>query len=312
MGGNNINNKIELLDIIEKKILISDGAMGTTLFSAGITAHPDSLNINSNYIEKVIDIHLSYLEEGSDIIQTNTLGSTPLKLEPYGLENKTKEINKNAVSAAKEAVRRYRSKYGNDRPIFIAGDIGPLGKLLEPVGALKYEEALASYSKQAEILLEENVDFIIIETIIDLNEALAAIEAVRKISEEIPIACSLSFGENGVTIMGNKAEDAAGRLINKGSDIVGANCGIGSDSMIGVIKKMREANTEARLIFQPNAGLPTLVEGKTIYNETPEIMASNIAKFLPYKPSVVGACCGSTPEHIKEIIKVVRDYNSLQ
>ena len=312
MNGNNINNKIELLDIIEKQILVSDGAMGTTLFSAGITGHPDLLNINNNYIEKLIDIHLSFLEAGSDIIQTNTFGSTPLKLKPYGLENRTEEINKNAVSAAKEAVRKYGSKFENDRPIFIAGDMGPLGKLLEPVGALKYEEALASYSKQARILIEEKVDLIIIETIIDLNEALAAIEAVRKISEEIPIACSLSFGENGVTIMGNKAEDVVSQLINKGSDIVGANCGIGSDSMIGIVKKMREANTEARLFFQPNAGLPTLVEGKTIYNETPKIMASNIAKFLPYKPSIVGACCGSTPEHIKEIIKVVRGYNNRQ
>ena len=308
---NNIN-KIKLLDIIDKKILVSDGAMGTNLLSAGISEYPDSLNIDNNNIRKIIDIHLSFLEAGSDIIQTNTFGSTPIKLESFRLENEIKKINENAVNAAKEAVSIYRFKSGDEKPLFIAGDIGPLGKLLEPVGTLKYEDAVSAFSKQAEILIGKKVDLIIIETIMDLNEALAAIEATRKISEDIPIACTLSFGENSVTIMGNKAENVTSRLINAGSDIVGANCSMGSAAMIGVVKKMREANPEVRLIFQPNAGQPVLVEGKTIYNETPEIMASNIAKFLPYKPSIIGACCGSTPEHIREIIKVVRSYKNSQ
>jgi len=308
---NNIN-KIKLLDIIDKKILVSDGAMGTTLLSAGISEYPDSLNIDNNNIRKIIDIHLSFLEAGSDIIQTNTFGSTPIKLESFSLENEIKKINENAVNAAKEALSIYRSKSGDEKPLFIAGDIGPLGKLLEPVGTLKYEDAVSAFSKQAEILIGKKVDLIIIETIMDLNEALAAIEATRKISKDIPIACSLTFGENGVTLMGNKAEDVVEILINAGSDIVGANCSIGSAAMLNVVKKMREANAEARLIFQPNAGLPMLVEGKTIYNETPEIMASNIEKFLPYKPSIVGGCCGSTPEHIREIIKVVRSHNNSQ
>lgn len=308
---NNIN-KIKLLDIIDKKILVSDGAMGTTLLSAGISEYPDSLNIDNNNIRKIIDIHLSFLEAGSDIIQTNTFGSTPIKLESFSLENEIKKINENAVNAAKEALSIYRSKSGDEKPLFIAGDIGPLGKLLEPVGTLKYEDAVSAFSKQAEILIGKKVDLIIIETIMDLNEALAAIEATRKISKDIPIACSLTFGENGVTLMGNKAEDVVEILINAGSDIVGANCSIGSAAMLNMVKKMREANAEARLIFQPNAGLPMLVEGKTIYNETPEIMASNIEKFLPYKPSIVGGCCGSTPEHIREIIKVVRSHNNSQ
>ena len=308
---NNIN-KIKLLDIIDKKILVSDGGMGTTLLSAGISEYPDSLNIDNNNIRKIIDIHLSFLEAGSDIIQTNTFGSTPIKLESFRLENEIKKINENAVNAAKEAENIYRSKSGDEKPLFIAGDIGPLGKLLEPVGTLKYEDAVSAFSKQAEILIGKKVDLIIIETIMDLNEALAAIEATRKISKDIPIACSLTFGENGVTLMGNKAGDVVEILINAGSDIVGANCSVGSGAMLNVVKKMREANPEARLIFQPNAGLPSLVDGKTIYNETPEIMASNIEKFLPYKPSIIGACCGSTPEHIREIIKVVRSHNNPQ
>ena len=309
MINNNSINKKELLGILDKKILVGDGAMGTTLFAAGFTGCPDSLNIDDSGIKKVIDIHLGYLEAGSNIIQTNTFGSTPIKLESLGLEKKVKKINQNAVKAAKQAIDTYLSKSERSKPLFIAGDIGPLGKLVEPVGSLKHQEAVDSFSEQAELLIGEGVDLIIIETIIDLNEALAAIEAVRKISKDIPIACTLSFGENGVTIMGNKAEDVIGKLTGAGADIAGANCGMGSDSMIGVVKKMREANTDARLIFQPNAGLPVLAEGKTSYNETPEIMASNVEKFLPYRPSIIGGCCGSTAKHIQAIVNIVSRYN---
>jgi methionine synthase I (cobalamin-dependent) len=246
---NNIN-KIKLLDIIDKKILVSDGAMGATLIAAGISALPDSLNLDSSQIKKIIDIHLGYLEAGSDIIITNTLNSTPIKLESHGLQHEIKKINENAVSAVKEAINLYRVRSVDNKPIFIAGDIGPLGKLLEPFGPLKYEEVLDAFSKQAEVLIGK-VDLIAIQTIMDLNEALAAVKAVRKISKDIPIACSLTFGENGVTLMGNKAEDVVEILINAGSDIVGANCSIGSAAMIGVVKKMREANPEARLSFSP-------------------------------------------------------------
>ena len=128
-------------------------------------------------------------------------------------------------------------------------------------------------------------------------------------SEIIPEPNKFSFGKNAVTIMGNRAEDVAGKLIDAGSDIVGANCSIGSSSMLNVVEKMRNANPDVKLIFQPNAGLPILVESKTTYSETPEIMVSNIKKFLPYRPSIIGGCCGSTPEHIKGIVNIAADYN---
>jgi len=302
-------NKKEFLDILDEKILVSDGSMGATLMTSGYSVLPDSLNLDSSHIKEIIDIHLGYLKAGSDIIITNTFNSTPTKLEFHGFQNKTKEINENAVSAVNEAINIYRATYGDRKPIFIAGDIGPLGKLLKPFGPLQYEEALDSFSEQADALIGK-VDLMVIETIMDLNEALTAIKAIRKISKDIPIACCLTFGENGVTLMGNKAKDVVNVLIDAGSDIIGANCSVGSGTMLNVVKKMREANADARLIFQPNAGMPSLVDGKTIFDETPEIMASNISKFLPYKPSILGACCGSTPEHIKEIAKIVSDYNN--
>jgi len=139
----------------------------------------------------------------------------------------------------------------------------------------------------------------------DLNEALAAVEAARSISESIPIACTMSFGENGVTLMGNKAGESAGILLDAGCDIVGANCSVGSDSMLEIVKKIRSAWPGARLIFQPNAGLPVIRDGRTAYNETPDIMADNISHYLAYGPSIVGACCGSTPDHIRKIASMV-------
>ncbi len=301
------NNKEDFLGLAGKKILISDGAMGTSLQAMGITENSDSLNIKKNDLDKIIDIHLSYLKAGSDIIQTNTFGSNPAKLEAYGLLKEFKEINKNAVLAAKEAIKKYREVSKDDRPLFIAGNVGPLGKLLEPSGTVSFTAALDLFSNQIEILLQSGVDLILIETIIDLNEALAAVQAARKISDSIPLACTLSFNENGITVMGNRAEDAAVKLLGSGTDFIGANCSIGSDSMLAVVKKIREASPDGKLIFQPNAGLPQLLDGKTIYNETPGVMASNIEKFIPYGPSILGACCGSTPGHISAIVKAARN-----
>ena len=295
----------KFLNILDTKILVCDGAMGTELLSRGFSGYPDSADLEESGIEKVIDIHLSYLDAGSNIIQTNTFGANPEKLRSYSLDPKIADINKNAVSAARQAIERHENARNCPGPHFVAGDIGPLGKLLEPSGTLKYAQAVDSFLRQTDVLVESGVDMLLIETIMDINEALAAVEAARRSSGDIPLACTLSFGKNGVTLMGNKAEDAVKALIDSGCDIVGANCSIGSDSMLEVVKKMRGADPGARLIFQPNAGLPVLKEGMTLYDETPEIMASNIEKYLEYKPSIIGACCGSTPDHILSIKSVI-------
>jgi 5-methyltetrahydrofolate--homocysteine methyltransferase len=307
--GTNLKNKKKLLEILDRQILVSDGAMGTTLLEFGYTSYPDTLNLNKNSgdLQKIINIHLSYLEAGSDIIQTNTLGSSPIKLDSCSLLSEVKKINKNAVSAAKQAIEIYREKTGNTKELFIAGDIGPSGKLMEPYGDLKYSTAVDSFAKQVDIFLECNVDLLIIETMMDLKEALAAIEAARKSSSNILVACALTFGENGVTIMGNKAETAGKDLLEAGSDIIGANCSVGSKSMIYIVEKIRNANPDAKLLVQPNAGLPVIVEGKTKFNETPEIMADNFKEILKYKPSIVGACCGSKPAHIKKIAELIKN-----
>jgi len=294
------------LRTLEARILLCDGAMGTELQARGFNVAPDLANLEKEGTAKVMGIHTDYLEAGSDIIQTNTFGANPEKLKSYSLDTKTAEINKKAVETARRAIELYEERSASRTPHFIAGDIGPTGKLLEPSGELKYSRAVEIFSRQIEALIENGVDLLLIETIMDLNEALAAAEAVRKISDAIPLACTMSFSKNGVTIMGDRAGESAGRLLAAGCDIVGANCSIGSDSMLDVVKKMRESQPDARLIFQPNAGLPVVEGGRTVYNETPEIMAENIKKYLSHKPSIIGACCGSTPAHIKKLAGFIK------
>lgn len=292
-------------DALAKKILICDGAMGTQLQARGISGCPDGANIDKEAREKVASVHLDYLKAGSDIIQTNTFGANPAKLSSYGLEDKTGEINREGVLIAQQAIKTFESGSPSGISHFVAGGVAPTGKLMEPMGDLKHSEAVDIFSRQISALIESGVDLLLIETMMDLNEALAAIEAGRKISDSIPIACTLSFGNNGVTLMGNKAGESAGVLLDSGCDIVGANCSIGSGSMLEIVKKIRSAQPDARLIFQPNAGLPVIKDGKTIYNETPDMMAKNMSAYLDYKPSILGACCGSTPEHIKKIAAII-------
>jgi 5-methyltetrahydrofolate--homocysteine methyltransferase len=302
-----IKSKETLLSILDKRILLCDGAMGTMLNNYGYTDTPDILNLESGALKDIASIHLSYLEAGSDIILTNTFGSNRIKLSRTGNENNTEVININALKAARDAIEIYREKNSSSKKIFIAGDVGPTGGLLEPIGDIKFKDAVDSYKIQIETLIENGVDLILIETIIDLNEALAAVRAVREINSEIIVACTLSFKENGVTVMGNKAEKFGSILLDENCDIIGANCSVGSDSMINITGKIRSSNPGARLLIQPNAGLPEMVNGKTEFNETPDIMAKNFKEILKYNPSIIGGCCGSTPAHIKKIADLLHE-----
>jgi 5-methyltetrahydrofolate--homocysteine methyltransferase len=177
---------------------------------------------------------------------------------------------------------------------------------MEPFGDLSYKKAVEVFQEQAEYLaLTGLTDVFLIETMMDINEALAAVEAVKNIDKNSAIICTMTFNENGVTLMGNKAEDSLKALLDAGVTIAGANCSVGSDKMLNVVKKMRQSDKDAKLIFQPNAGLPKMVGGLTVYNETPEIFAKNIQKYLEYKPSIIGGCCGSTPDHIAKLAELI-------
>ena len=305
--------KNNFLKILGNNILIGDGAIGTVLQGLGISTSPELfISSDENFLKIISDIHLDYLKSGSNIIQASTFGANPVKLETAGLLPEIKNINEKAVYCAKLAIDKFKSlginTKDNSSPVFIAGNLGPTGKLLKPFGNLGYEAAVEAFYRQADILVSTKmIDVIIIETMMDINEALAAIEAVKNTGQDIAILCTLTFNESGTTLMGNKAGDCIKTLVEAGCAAVGANCSVGSDKMLETVKKMREADPDAKLMFQPNAGLPKLSQGKTTYSESPEIMAQNIYKYLQYKPSIIGACCGSTPEHIKKIAQLVRN-----
>ncbi|MBM3705128.1 MAG: 5-methyltetrahydrofolate--homocysteine methyltransferase [Actinobacteria bacterium] len=301
----NLKNRYEFLAILDNKMLFSDGAMGTELQKLGFKGSPDLLNLDAEALKSISKIHLDYILAGSDIIQTNTIGSSFIKLKHAGYEQEIKRINSNAVDAARNARNIFYEKHDKSREIYIAGDIGPSGELLEPYGNTSFDFVVESFAKQAEILLDCGVDIIVIETMIDLNEAKAAVKAVRELDANIAVACTLSFRENGVTVMGNRAEEFGEVLVEAGSDIIGANCSVGSDSMVSITGKIRNANPSAKLFIQPNAGLPKLIDGKTVFLESPETMAENFRGILKFKPDIIGACCGSTPEHIKKIAELV-------
>ncbi len=302
--------KDEILNTLNKRVLLCDGAMGTMLQSIGYTAASDLLNLDENARKDIIKIHLNYIAAGSEIIQTNTFGANFLKLKRSGNEKYLKLINKNAVNNVKEAINYFQEFSPNKetvKRIYIAGDIGPSGEMLKPFGNISYDEMANSFSAQAEVLIESGVDFILVETMMDLNEACAAVEGIKKLDREILIACTLTFNENGVTLMGNKAEDFGKVLIDAGCSIIGANCSVGSSSMIKITEKIRSANPDTLLIIQPNAGLPKIVNNKTIFDESPDLMAENFSHILKFNPSIIGGCCGSTPEHIKKISNLLKN-----
>lgn len=299
----------ELINLIGNKIFLGDGAMGTLLQSFGLSTSPDLfLQKNNDILEKIKDIHYKYLESGSNIIQTSTFSANEPKLSAFGITDisSLETINYNAAFVVRKAIDEFREKTSSKRVILSAGNLGPTGKLMEPFGDLSYKKAVEVFHRQADYLASTGVvDIFLIETMMDLNEALAAIEAVKLIDKNAAIICMMTFNENGVTLMGNKAEDALKAMLEAGATIAGANCSVGSDKMIEVVKRMRQSDKEAKLIFQPNAGLPKMVRGLTVYDETPEIFAENIKKYLSYSPSVIGGCCGSTPEHIAKLAELI-------
>lgn len=299
----------DLIKLIGNKVFLGDGAMGTLLQSSNLSTNPVLfLQENTDFFEKIVEIHFKYLESGSNILQTSTFSANELKLETFGINNKKdlEEINHRAALAVRQAIDKFKTQTESKRTLLSAGNLGPTGKLLEPFGDLSYKKAVDAFFTQAESLAKtEYIDIFLIETMMDLNEALAAIEAIRLIDKDASIVCMMTFNEHGVTLMGNKAGDSLRAMLDAGATIAGANCSVGSDKMLEVVKKMRGADKDARLIFQPNAGLPKMVNGMTVYDETPAIFSENVKKYLPYHPAIIGGCCGSTPDHIAELAKII-------
>ncbi len=259
----------------------------------------------------VTKIHRQYAVSGADILTTNTFGGSRIKLSEYGLGDKVSEVSRAAVSAAREAADSCCKERGpGAAPVFIAGDMGPTGKFLEPVGELSFDDAYANFYEQAKALAEAGADFLLIETMSDLKEARCAVIAAKAASFEaghrLPVAITMTFQQDLRTLLGTPPEVAVVVLEAAGADIVGANCSLGPEGLYEVAKVMQHY-AKVPLLFQPNAGLPKLVDGKTVYPTGPQELARHMDDFLDIQNvGLIGSCCGSTPEHTREIAERVK------
>lgn len=282
--------------MLEKRALILDGAMGTMLQAKGLLPGicPELLNLtHPDWLE---EIHKSYIESGAEIIQTNTFGGNALKLAEYNLEEKLREINTEAVKIAK--------KVSKSKGALIAASVGPLGQLLEPLGKLTFWEAYEIFKEQAIVLAEAGADIISIETMSDLQEARAALLAIKE-NTKLPVFCQMTFTDGKRTLTGTDPATAVTVLEAMGADVVGANCSTGPEELLEVIAAMRKVSN-VFLVVQPNAGLPQLIDGKTVFLATPEEMGYYAPKLVEAGANIVGGCCGTQPKHIKAMAEALK------
>ncbi len=270
--------------------------MGTMLQAAGL---PTGMSPESWLLENpdpVRDVHRAYVEAGANMILTCTFGGTRTRLKRAGLSERVAEVNRRAVEIAREAVVDES---------YVAGDIGPLGELLAPMGKTTYEQAVEIFAEQAAALAEAGVDVLYIETMSDLKEVQAAVEGARQAGAGIPIFATLSFDRHGRTNMGVSPEQATEALLALGLDAFGANCGSTLEMTEGAVTKMHQAAPQVPLVVKPNAGKPYTVGRQVMYDATPQDMADYARRFVALGARVVGACCGSAPAHIQAIAQAV-------
>jgi 5-methyltetrahydrofolate--homocysteine methyltransferase len=298
----------EFLERLKSDVLVFDGAMGTMLFEAGLLDGACPELWNETHAEVVRNIHKAYFDAGSDFVETNTFGGTRLKLAAYGLADRTRELNVFGARLARSVCPPGKH---------VAGSIGPTGHLpdaFEPLGDVSEEEFYANFREQAMALAEGGVDLFAVETMMYPEEAVVAIRAAKE-STGLPVMCSMFFQwekeqNRDRTMWGISPEEAVKILFQAGADVVGCNCGDGGPERAAAIIRAMRTVSDGLLIAYPNAGLPRIVGGRTIYELLPEEMAAGYPSMLDAGADIVGACCGSTPIHIRRITEVVRKRRS--
>jgi methionine synthase / methylenetetrahydrofolate reductase (NADH) len=283
------------LESLEERVLVCDGAMGTMLYAKGIFINKSFDALNVTQPDLVAEVHQEYVRAGADIVETNTFGANRIKLGTFGIADRLHAINEQGARIARHAAREQA---------YVAGAIGPLGIRIEPWGKTGIDEAREYFREQAQALADGGVDLFILETFRDLNEITAAIDAVRCVSD-LPIVAQMTTEEDGNTLDGTPPERFTPELERRGATVIGVNCAVGPAPMLDTIERMA-ASTRRKLSAQPNAGKPRDVEGRNLYLCSPEYMASYARRFILHNVRVVGGCCGTTPEHIRQMKAAVR------
>jgi methionine synthase I (cobalamin-dependent)/5,10-methylenetetrahydrofolate reductase len=293
------NNK--LAELLSKQVVIGDGAMGTMLYSKGVFVNTcfDELNLTRPALIK--EIHEQYISAGCDFIETNTFGANQLKLAKFGLGDKVEQINAAAVKIAKQTASE------SDK-ILVAGSIGPLGIDIAQPSRTNKKQALSAFANQAKALADAGADFLILETFGNLKELLLAIKAAGEVCD-LPVVAQLAINEYKETLYGDRLDDAIAKLCQcPQTAAVGLNCSLGPAAMLESLEFIRKTATKP-ISLQPNAGLPRSVEGRTLYMCTPEYMAEYAKRFYEKGVKIIGGCCGTTPEHIKQIARAVKSLH---
>ncbi|OFV93028.1 MAG: bifunctional homocysteine S-methyltransferase/methylenetetrahydrofolate reductase [Acidobacteria bacterium RIFCSPLOWO2_12_FULL_65_11] len=278
------------IDALASRVLVCDGAMGTMLYTRGVFINKSFDALNLTDPDLVARVHQEYVSAGADLVETNTFGANRIKLGSFGIAESLAAIN-----AAGVAITR---RVAADRA-YVAGALGPLGLRIEPWGKISVDEARGYFREQAQALAAAGVDLFVLETFRDLNEMGAAIDAVRSVSD-LPIVAQMTTEEDGSTLDGTPPERFAPEIERRGATVIGLNCAVGPAPMLETIERMA-AVTTMTLSAQPNAGMPRDVEGRNIYLCSPEYMASYARRFVRHNVRIVGGCCGTTPEHIRQI-----------
>jgi len=283
-----------LLDRLkEKKYLVSDGAWGTMLQAAGLGPDDCPEEWNISHPDVVRSVPTAYAASGSDLILTNTFGGSPIKLKKMGFADQAAAFNfagaRHSIEAAPDAM--------------IAGSVGPTGEMLTPLGTMTASEMAHAFSIQIDAMLEAGLRVICVETMSAMEEAVCAIRVAKDLDASCDVICTMTFSatpKGPRTMMGIDCEQAAKGLAEAGADVVGANCGNGIQQMIDIARLFRE-HTDRPVLIHANAGLPELVNGKTVFCQTPEDMATGTEALVAAGANIIGGCCGTTPAHISAI-----------
>jgi 5-methyltetrahydrofolate--homocysteine methyltransferase len=289
-----------LLKVLNNKnIMVSDGAWGTFLHDRGLPPGECPELWNITHRNDVYAIAKSYIDAGADIILTNSFGGSPVKLQHYGLEERTYELNKAAAEISREAAGANK---------FVLGSIGPTGTILI-MGDVSEETLIKGFMIQADALIKGGVDAVCIETMSAVDEAVSAIKAVKSISD-VEIVCTFTFEKTidgkYKTMMGVTPTEMVKAIKDAGASIIGANCGNGFQNMIDIVREMRSIESTIPILVHANAGKPLIKNGVTVFPETPEVMVSWVRDLVNCGANIIGGCCGTTPAHIKAISEEIK------
>lgn len=278
-----------------RELLVADGATGTTLIARGLPSGSTSETWVMERPEDIIQLHKDFISAGADIILTSTFSASSIRLKGSQLDGKVDVVNRKAVELAKAAVAGTET--------MIAGSLGPVGQLLKPYGPLEVEDVRNAYAEQCHSL--SGADLVVVETQFDLGEVKAAIQGIRSVTD-LPLVVSLSFDRGKRTMMGISPSQAGKELEQLPVDVIGINCGRSLEENLQNLLELRQVTTKP-IWFKPNAGLPHVdALGTTVYEITPEIMGAQVPLWLDAGAQIVGGCCGTSPDHLKEISRRVK------